>query len=96
VLVLGFHSQLAAQDFRASITGTVTDDTGAVLPGVTITVTNTSTNIPSVTTSNDRGAYQVRYLISGPYTVKAELQGFQTVIRPDIELRVGDPTVTSS
>jgi hypothetical protein len=94
VLVLGFHSQLAAQDFRASITGTVTDDTGAVLPGVTITVTNTSTNVPSVTTTNDRGLYQVRYLISGPYTVKAELQGFQTVVRPDIELRVGDaPTV---
>ena len=65
VLVAGFHSSLAAQDFRGSISGTVTDESGGVLPGATVKVTNTGTNIATTMTTNDRGFYQARYLISG-------------------------------
>ena len=45
VLVAGFHSSLAAQDFRGSISGTVKDESGGVLPGASVTVTNTGTNV---------------------------------------------------
>ncbi|OFV80837.1 MAG: hypothetical protein A2Y78_08665 [Acidobacteria bacterium RBG_13_68_16] len=90
VLVAGFNSSLAAQDFRGSISGTVKDESGGVLPGASVTVTNTSTNIATALTTNDRGFYQARYLISGTYSVEASLDGFQTVVRSGIEVRVGD------
>jgi len=90
VLVAGFHSSLAAQDFRGSISGTVTDESGGVLPGASVTVTNTGTNVATKMTTNDRGFYQARYLISGTYSVEASLDGFQTVLKSGVEVRVGD------
>ncbi len=90
VLCLGLAPHLAAQDFRGAISGTVKDETGAVLPGVSITVTNVATNIATRSTTNERGFYQVRYLISGSYSVEASLQGFQSALKSGIEVRVGD------
>ena len=90
VLVLVLAPNLAAQDFRGSIGGTVKDETGAVLPGTTVTVTNVETNIATRGVTNERGAYLVRYLNSGRYSVEASLQGFQTVKKSDVEIRVGD------
>jgi hypothetical protein len=90
VLVAGFHSSLAAQDFRGSISGTVKDESGGVLPGVSVKVTNTGTNVATTMTTNDRGFYQARYLISGVYSVTASLSGFRAVEKTGIEVRVGD------
>ncbi|HEX2833126.1 MAG TPA: TonB-dependent receptor [Thermoanaerobaculia bacterium] len=78
-----------AQDFRGAVSGTVADSTGAVLPGVTVTITNVATNVASTTVTDERGAYQVRYLNAGRYNVQAQLEGLQTVIRKDVEVRIG-------
>src|SRR5215510_5325184 len=79
-----------AQDFRGGVSGTVSDGTGGVLPGVTITVTNTETGVSQNAVTNGDGLYQVFYLNPGRYTVTAELQGFKKVVRTVNEIRVGD------
>ncbi|HEX6101190.1 MAG TPA: TonB-dependent receptor [Thermoanaerobaculia bacterium] len=80
----------AAQDFRGAITGTITDSTGAVLPGVTVTVTNAETNVATTTVTDERGSFQVRYLNAGIYNVQAQLEGLQTVRQNGVNVRVGD------
>src|SRR5437899_2270139 len=79
-----------AQEFRGAITGRVTDNSGAVLPGVTITVTNVATNVASTTVTNGEGLYTVPYLTPGNYKATAELSGFKKVERDGIEVRIGD------
>jgi hypothetical protein len=79
-----------AQDFRGAVGGTVTDTTGAVLPGVAVTVTNVGTNVASSAFTDSKGLYQVRYLNSGVYDITARLDGFKTVARRGVEVRVGD------
>src|SRR5436190_2520919 len=69
------HSQTGA----ASITGLVSDQTGAALPGVTITATNQSTDVPYATVTNEAGNYTMTSLPVGTYVVTAELAGFRTV-----------------
>src|ERR1700741_4204432 len=64
-----------AQVDRASLTGTVKDSSGAVVPGATVTITGPQA--PSVTTTNGEGTYLVLSLIPGRYVVSAELSGFQ-------------------
>ena len=81
---------LAAQDFRGTISGSVTDSTGGVLPGVTVTVTNGDTNVASTVVTDSKGSYRVPYLISGTYSVEARLEGLKTAIRKGITIRVGD------
>ena len=61
----------AAQDFRGAITGHVTDQSGGVLPGVTVTVTHKDTNVPSTTVTNETGNYSILYLQPGGYSVSA-------------------------
>jgi hypothetical protein len=80
----------AAQDFRGSLNGRVTDTSGAVLPGATVTVTNVETNVMSTATTNSDGVYNVLYLAPGHYTVSLELPGFKKVAREGIQVRVGD------
>ena len=90
VLVLLAATTGFAQDFRGAISGTVADSTGAVLPGVAVTVTRVDTNVTSNAFTDGKGVYSVRYLNSGVYTVSAKLDGFKTVMRKGIEVRVGD------
>src|SRR5215831_9272213 len=66
-----------AQINNATLTGTVADATGAVLPGVTITATNTATGVVASAVSNEAGAYTILSLLPGTYTVSSELPGFQ-------------------
>ena len=80
----------AAQDFRGAISGTVTDSSGGVLPGVTVTVTNTETNIAVTVVTDHRGAFQVRPLNPGTYNVSAMLEGMRTVERKAVPVRIGD------
>ena len=61
----------------ASLGGTVTDTTGGVLPGATVTATNESTGVVSTSVTNAAGVYSFPRLLFGSYTVKAELPGFQ-------------------
>src|SRR4051794_19744647 len=80
----------SAQDFRGGIRGTISDTTGGVLPGVTVTIANAETAVAQTVVTDDKGLFEVLYLNPGAYTVTAELSGFKTVVRKDNQVRVGD------
>jgi len=71
-----------------TILGTVTDSTGAVIPGVKVTVTNTATNAAFVTRTSSSGDYLAPSLIPGGYEVAAEVQGFQKSVTTGLTLTV--------
>jgi len=78
------------QTIFATITGTVTDATGAVVPNVTITATNVATNIKAATRSNESGNYAIAQLKEGTYTLRAEAAGFKEFVAQDIVLVARD------
>src|SRR6266567_5982320 len=94
-------STLLAQSERGTISGTVRDSTGAVIPGAKITVTNTATNLVTNLTSNESGDYIAASLPVGTYTVQVSKAGFRAVdlkgitvdaatsTRGDVTLEVG-------
>jgi hypothetical protein len=83
-----------AQVTSASILGTVHDESGAVLPGVSVTITNEETGIDRVVVSDERGRYVAAQLALGDrYRVQAELQGFKTIVRRGIALTLGREAV---
>jgi hypothetical protein len=77
-----------AQVVGGSIGGTVTDDTGASLPGVTVTVTNTANGATQTVTTGERGNYRAVALQPAPYSITAELSGFATLKR-EVVLTIG-------
>lgn len=85
--VLLWSSAAFAQ--QASITGTITDATVGLVPGVTVTVTNLANGGQAVGVTDDRGEYRLVNLQPGQYRVQAELSGFTTVVVPVVELLVG-------
>ena len=88
--LLALAAPVTAQDFRGSIRGTITDSTGGVLPGVTVTVTNTDTRVSQNVVTDQKGVFLVPYLNPGPYSVTAELSGFRKVVRSSAEVTIGD------
>jgi hypothetical protein len=91
-LVLDFSTSLRAQG-TAQINGTVRDQSGAVLPGVEITATQTQTGIARTTVSNETGSYVLPTLPIGTYKVEAALAGFRTFVQTGIELQVNSNPV---
>ena len=79
---------LVAHAQNATIGGTITDNTGGVLPGVTVTVTDEATGGVFFGVTDGDGVYSV-LVRAGTYTVEAGLPGFTTVLRPDVELALG-------
>jgi hypothetical protein len=79
---------LAANVFAQSSTlsGTVQDATGAQIPGVTVTATNTATGVVSTTLTNESGTYNFPIVQPGSYKVSAELGGFQTQTYTDVQV----------
>jgi Carboxypeptidase regulatory-like domain/TonB dependent receptor-like, beta-barrel len=75
-----------AQTGTASITGLVVDDTGAAVPGATVTATNQATNVEHVAVTNDAGNYTITPLTVGTYVIKAELSGFRTATTAPLPL----------
>src|SRR4051812_746240 len=90
LLAATFHVALAAQETTGTITGVVTDESGGVLPGVTVTVTNTGTAQTRTVVTNETGTYNASLLPIGTYDVAFELAGFKTDKRPNIVLHVND------
>jgi hypothetical protein len=76
----------AAQTGTATITGLITDETGAALPGVTVTATNQATNVEHTVITNDAGNYTITPVTVGTYVVKAVLSGFRTMTTAPIAL----------
>src|SRR4051794_39337402 len=79
-----------AQRTSASLRGTITDTSRALVPGATVTVTNADTGLTRVTVSNSDGVYTVSELPVGRYSIAVTLQGFKTATRTDIVLNVAD------
>lgn len=78
-----------AQEARGSISGRVTDTSGAVVPGAQVTVTNTATNETRRLTTNETGYYEANFLDPSTYAVGVEAQGFKKFRRTGLELNVG-------
>jgi outer membrane receptor protein involved in Fe transport len=104
VLCVGANSGRAQVTISGSITGVVTDTSGAVIAGATVTATNINTQVSTSTVTNSTGLYTIYSLIPGTYTVAVEQTGFSkfvrenvvvsvdTVVRVDATLKVGPVT----
>lgn len=100
--VLALTGLASAQTITASITGTASDPSGAVIAGGTVTATNTETNVRTITTTNAEGIYTFPFLRVGPYTITMEAKGFKKsligpfnveanqIARIDLKLEIGD------
>jgi hypothetical protein len=80
---------LLAQSSTGSISGTVTDDSGAALPGVTVTATNSGTGASRTVVTNVGGYYQVPLLPPAKYRIEGSLDGFQPVRRDNVTVNIG-------
>lgn len=84
---------LHAQATTGTILGSVKDQSGAVLPGATLTITNTETGITRSAVSGGKGEYRIPALPVGMYEIRTELSGFQSGVRKGIVLSVGQEAV---
>src|ERR1044071_10167599 len=76
-----------AQRATAELNGRVTDESGAVLPGATVTVTQTATGLVRDVVTDSNGAYLLSNLPTGPYRLAVMLQGFRTYVQTGIVLQ---------
>jgi hypothetical protein len=90
LLILFFVSAISAQEFRGTVSGTVSDPNGAVVPGATVTIKNNETNIANTTTTNSDGSYTIPLLPPGAYTISAAATGFKTSTIENVTVRVDD------
>jgi len=88
--VLVLVSPAFCQLDTATMSGRITDSTGAVIAGAAIAVVNTETNFESPSTTNADGVFRVPSLRPGPYRIQVKAQGFKTYNREGLELKVGD------
>jgi hypothetical protein len=106
VLCLFLAAPFAAAQDRGTITGTVTDSSGAAVPGATVTLRHPDTGLSQTAVSGSEGSYNFIYLAAGKYTVAVEMPGFRkaevsdirvsvnTATRVDIALQIGQVTET--
>lgn len=85
-------STLEAQEITGNINGRVTDQSGAVIPGVTVTISSPAMQGERSAVSDEAGNYRFILLPPGAFTVKYELPGFQTLIRENITVETGRTT----
>lgn len=101
MMLLGFLVSLISvhpswSQARAQVSGTVKDPSGAVLPGVEVTVTQTDTGISRNTLTNETGAFELPNLPLGPYRLEAALTGFRTYVQTGIVLEVNSNPVINA
>ena len=92
VLLLGLSTSTLAQE-NTTLSGTVTDSSGAVIPGSEVTVTNETTGIATTSVTDETGNYEFTGLPLGLYTLTAEVPGFETEVYRHVELRAGEPVL---
>src|SRR5881396_3170753 len=84
-----FSKPALSQGAEATLVGTISDSTGAILAGVTVTATNTATGRTRSSLSDDSGNYIMASLAASSYVVTAELPGFRRTVMQGIVLQVG-------
>src|SRR5689334_9761767 len=89
ILCLSASIPVRAQVTGATLSGTVTDASGAVIAGAQVTVRNTATGATKDTTTDSAGFYTVPNLNPGTYEVKVEAKGFNTAVQSNLALAVG-------
>jgi hypothetical protein len=87
-LLLATLASVWAQGERGTFNGIVTDQTGSVVPGATVTAVNVGTNVETQATTTDAGVYRMPYMPSGTYRISVSKQGFQTAVRENVILHV--------
>ena len=95
LLAAALPAAAQSQAMNGSIEGTVRDNSGAILPGVTVTLTNTDTGAQRVVVTNEEGVYRAPLLPLGTYQVTAELQGFKKFEQQGISLSAGQTALTN-
>jgi len=90
ILCLLTTSSVWAQDTRGTITGRVTDPSGAVITGANVVVSNTATGTKATLNTNTDGIYRAGFLNPGIYEVEVSAPGFKKAVRSAIEVRVAD------
>lgn len=105
---LAFACVGALAQANSNITGIVTDQTGAIVPGATITLSDTATGTEKATVSSDTGLYEIAGLNPSAYNMKVSVKGFHTfekkgivvnvssTLRVDVALTVGAESQSSS
>ena len=93
-IVLLFSAAQVFADVTASISGTVTDPSGAAVEGATVTATNVGTQLTAEQTTNGQGFYSFQSLPLGKYTIEVRKDGFKTFVQTDIILDVNDKEVS--
>lgn len=83
-----WQAQLGAQDPRGTIVGTVTDPSGALVPGAAVVVLNKDMGTKTSLQTNEAGAFQASYLTPGAYQVTVELSGFKKYVRDNVQVQV--------
>ncbi len=86
VTLLAIAAPTFAQEFRGRINGTITDNTGAILPGVTVTATSPAMIQPQVQVTGADGSFRFLALNPGVYSIQFDLAGFQKVQRNDVRV----------
>src|SRR3989454_3169475 len=95
-VLLSFGATMIWAQATAQISGSVKDQSGAVLPGVEVTATQTATGAKRNAITDETGSYILQNLPIGPYTIEAALPGFKTYVQSGIVLQVGTtPTVNA-
>jgi len=89
-LVVCLVSPALAQETRGTFSGTVTDSSGAVITGATVTVTNVGTRTVALATTNSTGYYEVPLLLPGNYEMTVESKGFKKLLRSGLVLGLGE------
>ena len=85
-------SAVSAQVLYGSIVGTLTDETGAVVPGAVVTVKNTSTGLSRETTSDETGHYAIQNLLEGAYDLSVNASGFKPYTQTGVEVSINSVT----
>jgi outer membrane receptor protein involved in Fe transport len=92
-VVIFLSATLAAQTSTGTFSGLVTDESGAVVPGAQVAVTNIETGIARNVQTDSGGRYRVPSLVPGRYEIEAQVAGFETAVRSGIQLAVGQEAV---
>ncbi len=102
VALLFISASLVSGQERGSISGTITDSSGAAVPGVQVVITDTHTNVSRTAITNSAGSYNIGDLVPDPYTLSAQAKGFKLTeraaftlevaqaARVDLQLHIGD------
>ncbi|HWB87484.1 MAG TPA: carboxypeptidase-like regulatory domain-containing protein [Bryobacteraceae bacterium] len=89
-VLLAVAFSLGAQESRATLTGTITDSSGAAVPGAKVSAINLQTGLTAKSEANGQGLYVIPYLLPGQYKLLVEQTGFKSFEQSPIELRVSD------